>query len=141
MKQASCSQEESVVRAVGAGSWPEALAAHAEECAICRDVARTARAMRTLASSLDERDLNVACVISHQVQPLPDPELVWQRARLDKEHGKNRLLFANPASPKREKMTVRLSYDEGKTWPVAKEINAGPSAYSALAVLPDMSIA
>ena len=37
-------------------------------------------------------------------------------------------------------MTVRISYDEGKTWPVAKLLHAGPSAYSCLAVLPDMSI-
>ncbi|HOW18702.1 MAG TPA: sialidase family protein, partial [Phycisphaerae bacterium] len=53
---------------------------------------------------------------------------------------KNRLLFANPASTKREKFTVRISYDEGETWPVAKELHAGPTAYSALAVLPDMTI-
>jgi sialidase-1 len=51
--------------------------------------------------------------------------------------GKNRVLFANPASTKREKMTVRLSYDDGATWPVAKLLHAGPAAYSALAVLPD----
>jgi sialidase-1 len=55
-------------------------------------------------------------------------------------HQKNRLLFANPASTKREKMTVRVSYDEGKTWPVAKLLNAGPSGYSALAVLPDLTV-
>jgi sialidase-1 len=51
----------------------------------------------------------------------------------------NRLLFSNPASRVREKMTVKLSYDEGKTWPVSKLINAGRSGYSDLAVLPDMS--
>lgn len=53
-----------------------------------------------------------------------------------KEGGKSRLLFANPASTKREKMTVRLSYDEGKTWPVSRELCGGPSAYSALVALP-----
>ena len=52
----------------------------------------------------------------------------------------NGLLFANPASTEREKMTVRLSCDEGATWPVAKVLYAGPSAYSALAALPDGSI-
>ncbi len=57
------------------------------------------------------------------------------------EFSKNRLLFSNPASQtKRIKMTVRVSYDEGKTWPVAKELNAGPSGYSCLTVLPDMKI-
>jgi len=47
---------------------------------------------------------------------------------------KNRVLFANPASSERLKMTVRVSYDEGRTWPVAKVIHEGPSAYSSLAV-------
>lgn len=55
-------------------------------------------------------------------------------------YAKNRLLFANPASTKRENMTVRLSYDEGKTWPVSKVLHAGPAAYSCLAVLPDGAI-
>jgi len=54
---------------------------------------------------------------------------------------RHRLLFANPAnSTKREKMTLRLSYDEGRTWPVAREIHAGPTAYSALATLPDHTV-
>jgi sialidase-1 len=50
------------------------------------------------------------------------------------------LLFSNPASTKREKMTVRLSRDQGKTWPVAKQLYAGASAYSCLTLLPDKSI-
>lgn len=54
--------------------------------------------------------------------------------------GKNRMLFSNPASAKREKMTVRLSYDECATWPVARELHAGPAAYSDLVVLPDRTI-
>jgi len=54
--------------------------------------------------------------------------------------GKNRLLFANPAAPKRERMTVRLSYDEGATWPVSRLIYDGPSAYSCLVVLRDRTI-
>jgi len=51
------------------------------------------------------------------------------------------ILFSNPASKKREKMTVRLSRDEGKTWPAARVLHDGPSAYSCLAVLPDGTIA
>jgi sialidase-1 len=54
---------------------------------------------------------------------------------------KDRLLFSNPASQtERIKMTVRVSYDEAKTWPVAKLLNTGPSGYSCLTVLPDMKI-
>ena len=62
--------------------------------------------------------------------------------------GRNRLLFSNPASAPapgesrgdRVEMTVRLSYDEGKTWPVSKRLHDGPSAYSCLAILPDGDI-
>src|SRR5262249_3866023 len=50
------------------------------------------------------------------------------------------LLFANPASKNREKMTVRLSRDEGKTWPVARVLHDGPAAYSCLAILTDGKI-
>lgn len=49
----------------------------------------------------------------------------------------DRLLFANPASRRRENLTVRMSMDEGASWPVARQLHAGPAAYSALAVLPD----
>jgi sialidase-1 len=48
------------------------------------------------------------------------------------------LVFSNPASRTgRRNMTVRLSYDDGKTWPVQKVLYEGPSAYSCLTVLPD----
>ncbi len=52
-----------------------------------------------------------------------------------------RLLFANPASStKREKLTIRLSRDEGKTWPASRILHEGRAAYSCLAVLPDGTI-
>jgi BNR repeat-like domain len=72
------------------------------------------------------------------IEPVCQASLL--RYTLAKTQGKNRLLFANPASTKREKMTVRLSYDEGATWPVAKELHAGPAAYSCLTVLGDGTI-
>lgn len=54
---------------------------------------------------------------------------------------RSRILFANPASQTgRRNGTVRLSYDEGKTWPVAKVLYAGGYAYSCLTVLPDATI-
>ena len=37
-------------------------------------------------------------------------------------------------------MTVRMSYDEGRTWPVRRLIHAGPSSYSTLVRLPDGDI-
>ncbi len=67
--------------------------------------------------------------------------------------GKSRLLFSNPACAgnpeapdrkqykgERARMTVRLSCDEGRTWPIARLIHPGPSAYSCLAALPNGEI-
>lgn len=52
------------------------------------------------------------------------------------------ILFSNPASQaSRTNMTVRASFDEGRTWPVARVLHAGPAAYSDLAVLADGRIA
>ena len=81
-------------------------------------------------------------------KPEYDPALVEpvcqasiRRHSLATAGGKNRLLFSNPAQTnKRTTMTVRLSYDEGKTWPVGKVLHAGPAAYSCLAVLSDGTI-
>jgi len=54
---------------------------------------------------------------------------------------KSRILFSNPGSTKaRDNGTIRLSYDEGATWPVAKTIQPGYFGYSCLAVLPDWTI-
>ncbi len=49
----------------------------------------------------------------------------------------NVILFANPASAKRENMTVHASVDDGRTWTPQCRLHAGPSAYSDLAVMPD----
>ncbi len=61
------------------------------------------------------------------------------RCTLAGPHDKDRLLFSNPASTSRIMMTVRLSYDEGKTWPISNVLWLGPSAYSCLTVLPEPS--
>lgn len=55
---------------------------------------------------------------------------------------RSRILFSNPASEKRrENGTVRLSYDEAKTWQASKAIRTDCMfCYSCLAVLPDFSI-
>lgn len=49
---------------------------------------------------------------------------------------KNRLLFSNAKmKDDRINMTVRISYDEGKTWSIGKTIYTGSSAYSSLCIL------
>ncbi len=92
--------------------------------------------------------------------PFVDPDLpdadcegsLIRFTRQDQGYAKNRLLFANPVSgaiaagsegsdPRgRFNVTVRMSYDEGKTWPIEKTILKGPGAYSSMTVFPDGSI-
>lgn len=51
---------------------------------------------------------------------------------------RSRLLFCNPASAAgRKQLTVRISYDEGRTWPQSRLLYGGSSAYCSLAALPD----
>ena len=79
--------------------------------------------------------------------PVDVPELIEPvcqagiiRFSTTEKHDKNRILFSNPASKKREMLTIKISCDEGQTWPNGKLINTGPSAYSDLAVSSDMDI-
>ena len=50
------------------------------------------------------------------------------------------LLHSIPFSDKRMNVSVLLSPDQGVTWPWRKTIYEGPSAYSALSVLPDGTV-
>ena len=54
--------------------------------------------------------------------------------------GKSRLLFCSPAGKTRDHLTVWISYDEGQSWPLRKEIHQGGSGYSSLVVLPNHDI-
>lgn len=59
----------------------------------------------------------------------------------DKDDSKNRILHSIPYDESiRQNVSVLLSYDEGKTWPVRKTITSGLSAYSSMTVLPDKSV-
>ncbi len=73
---------------------------------------------------------------------LPEPICQASVCRLstEAEHGQNRVLFSNPASATRDHLTVRLSTDECRTWPVSRVLHAGPAAYSDLYVAPDGDI-
>jgi hypothetical protein len=95
---------------------------------------------RMVATSTDGgRTLSSARADSALIEPPAQASIL--RYSTGASQGGNRLLFSNPASAARERLTVRLSYDEGATWPVARVVHGGPSAYSSLTVLPDRSIA
>ena len=74
---------------------------------------------------------------------LPDPICQGSALRLTDEatHGKNRMVFSNAASStKRERMTVRISYDEGQTWNAGKLLHNDHSGYSDLCITRDRVI-
>lgn len=70
-------------------------------------------------------------------QTLVEPICQASMIRVGAASGDGYLLFSNPASQKRERLTVRASADDGRTWSVLRQLHAGPSAYSSLAALPD----
>ena len=78
-----------------------------------------------------------------ELDDLPDPDCQGSITRFtDRDsHDKNRVVFANCATTEaRENLTVRVSYDECKTWATSKVVHAGPAAYSDMAVATDMTI-
>lgn len=55
--------------------------------------------------------------------------------------GGHHALFANPASEKnRTHMTVRLSNDDGRTWPASKLVDSGFAGYCDMAAAPDGTV-
>jgi sialidase-1 len=86
---------------------------------------------------------------------LKEPICMASLCRLSEKgkHDRDRLLFANPdnllisgkegtpgSRRDRKNLTVRMSYDEGKTWSVSRVLEPGFSGYSDLAVGPDGTI-
>jgi sialidase-1 len=74
------------------------------------------------------------------VEPICQASLL----RYPTPQGPSRLLFSNPAHAEpgqRRDMTLRMSADEGTTWPLRRVLWPGPAAYSCLAVLPDGAVA
>ncbi|MFX1574236.1 MAG: exo-alpha-sialidase [Promethearchaeota archaeon] len=53
---------------------------------------------------------------------------------------RSRVLFSNPNGFSRGHLTLRMSYDDGITWNVSKQVYEGPSAYSSIAILSDYTI-
>jgi len=76
-------------------------------------------------------------------QTLVEPVCQASIRRIDgiTREGRPLIAFSNPADPKeRRRMTVRLSADDGKTWPWSIVVWEGPAAYSCLSCLPDGTI-
>ncbi|MDE6086070.1 MAG: glycoside hydrolase, partial [Muribaculaceae bacterium] len=74
------------------------------------------------------------------VEGLPDPRCNGDIIRYT-NNGNDLLLQSLPGDPNgRNNVTIFVSKDNGKTWPVRKTVVTVPSAYSSMAVLPDGSV-
>lgn len=51
--------------------------------------------------------------------------------------GREWMVFCNPASTRRERLTIKVSWDGGDTWPKSYMVHEGPAAYSSLVLLED----
>ena len=82
----------------------------------------------------------------------------WEDGKLDKElpspgvmasihrftqkpaQSKNRVLYSSPGATSRGHLILRMSEDEAESWDISREIYSGPSAYSQIVVLADLTI-
>ena len=54
---------------------------------------------------------------------------------------KHLLIFSNPANQNESfNLTIRVSRDDGRTWPIARQVHATTAGYSSIAVLPNGNI-
>jgi sialidase-1 len=80
--------------------------------------------------------------------PCEDAELIEptiqasiERLSFASHGGKSRILFSIPDHPcERVNLTVRLSYDEGKTWALKKTVDPGQAGYADLVIQTDRKI-
>lgn len=95
--------------------------------------------VRTFSRSADG-GLTWGAPFTNTVPVIPDPQCQGSILRLSTTNDSNasRLVFANcNSSSSRVAMTLRISYDEGVTWPVTNLVYSGVSGYSALTKLAD----
>ena len=72
---------------------------------------------------------------------LPEPVCMASLISHDLKHGRRVLFFSNPNSKyKREKMTVRMSLDQGKTWLKSILLDQKGGGYSSLSMVNDRTL-
>ena len=76
MNRVNCPQEGAVTKAVRIGILERPLTTHAATCAVCWEIIQASRWMQALARS------------SESNPTLPDPSLLWWRARLSEKQAK-----------------------------------------------------
>jgi hypothetical protein len=81
MQSEPCPYEKAVLKACRSGEWDRDLLKHYENCPICHEAERTAEWVR-------------AAAVDVAAAPLPDPDLLWIRAKLGtREQEESRALW------------------------------------------------
>ncbi len=74
--------------------------------------------------------------VEELVEPVCQASMISHRST--KNPGSSLLLYLNPAATnRRHNMSIRVSVDNGKSWPYIQTLYPGPSAYSSMVALPD----
>ena len=93
------------------------------------------KGLRIMHSSVDEGQTWTTKEETQLIDPGNNASFIRYTAKED-GYDKDRILFSNAKMKQgRYNMTVRISYDEGKTWSEGKTIYPGSSAYSSLTIL------
>ena len=122
---------------LGAGEEPQAFeATNGSLCINCRS---KRGGNRYIGWSLDRGE---TWKTGYYQKDLPEAETQGSILRFTSTatQTRNRVLFTNPNFSSRGHLTLRMSYDEGGTWKVVKEIYSGPACYSQIGVLSDFTI-
>ena len=83
MRNETCAYETAVAAARRSGNWNEELEEHYRDCPSCREAGQVSEWVSSLAIPLNKT-------------PLPDPDLLWIRARISaREKAANRLLWTS----------------------------------------------
>lgn len=94
----------------------------------------------TEAVSWTQKTTSTASSWAEMVEPACNGDIVRYTSTLD-GYDKDRILHTLPNDGvNRQNLTMFLSYDEGRTWPVKKSICPTGSAYSSIAILEDGTI-
>ena len=98
------------------------------------------RKMRAVATS-QNGGIDWSKCVDNPALPEPVCQANMLRVNWPTDNQPGRLVFSNPASPsKRENLVVRVSYNDGKTWPTNRTVYQGAAAYSCMTVLANGNI-
>ncbi len=125
---------------IGSNTNESMLVQLADGVLLCNMRSKHGHARRALSVSRDDGE-SWSPIEHHPelVEPVCQASLLTVPAERTPD-GREWLLFCNPASTTRERLTLRVSRDGGETWPVERVVHSGPTAYSCLTLLPEGGI-